>query len=126
MKKISRREFIGKSALVVGGAVALSQMPVHLLANALSKYSDIPIGFQTFPIREMLGKDFPGTLKTMADFGYKFTEMCSPKGYAQIGFGFLKDMKTADIKKTINDAGLGCQSCHFGFSEVTDTLDESI
>ena len=31
--------------------------------------------------------------------GYKLIEMCSPKGYAQIGFGSLANMKTADIRK---------------------------
>ena len=35
-------------------------------------------------------------------------------------------MKTADIKKTINDAGLECPSCHFGSAELFDKIDESI
>jgi sugar phosphate isomerase/epimerase len=127
MKKINRRTFLGKSALALGGTIALSQMPGNLFAKAFSKFLDIPIGFQTFPIRDMLAKDFSGTLKTMAGFGYKLTEMCSPTGYAQIGFGFLSNMKTADIKKTINDAGLICPSCHFGKSELTpDKLDKTI
>jgi sugar phosphate isomerase/epimerase len=127
MQKINRRSFIGKSALALGGAVALSQMPGNLFAKTFSKYLDIPLGFQTFPIREMLGKDFPGTLKTMAGFGYKLTELCSPKGYAQIGFGFLSNMKTADIKSTINDSGLNCISCHFGKTELApDKIDASI
>jgi len=127
MKKINRRSFIGKSALALGGTIALSQMPGNLFAKAFSKYIDIPIGFQTFPIRDMLGKDFSGTLKTMAGFGYKLTELCSPAGYAQIGFGFLGNMKTADIKKTINDSGLICPSCHFGKSELTpDKIDKTI
>ena len=39
----------------------------------------MPIGFQTFPIRDMLGKDFAGTLKMMAGMGYQLIEMCSPK-----------------------------------------------
>ena len=30
------------------------------------------------------------------------------------------------MKKIINDAGLTCPSCHFGFSELTDKLDERI
>jgi sugar phosphate isomerase/epimerase len=126
MKKISRRTFIARSAFALGGTIALSQIPGILLSNPYFKSLDIPIGFQTFPIRDMLGKDFSGTLKTMAGFGYKLTEMCSPQGYSQIGFGFLANTKPADIKKTINDAGLSCPSCHFGFSEMTDKLDASI
>lgn len=126
MKKINRRSFINKAGLGLGSAFALSQLPSTLLAGPGFKYLDIPIGFQTFPIRNMLSKDFPGTLKSMADFGYKQTELCSPQGYAQIGFGFLANMKPADIKKTINDAGLTCQSCHFVFNELTDKLDDRI
>ncbi|HLY70019.1 MAG TPA: hypothetical protein VKR53_09830, partial [Puia sp.] len=127
MQKINRRTFITNGALALGGTVALSQMPVNLFAKEYSKFLDIPLGFQTFPIRDMLGKDFPGTLKTMAGFGYKLTEMCSPAGYAQIGFGFLKDTKPADIRKTINDAGLNCISCHFGKTEFApDKIDASI
>jgi sugar phosphate isomerase/epimerase len=127
MRKIYRRSFISKTAFGLGSAFALSQMPVQLFAKTVSKFIDIPIGFQTFPIRDMLGKDFAGTLKTMAGFGYKLTEMCSPTGYAQIGFGFLSNMKTADIKSTITDAGLSCPSCHFGKSELApDKLDKSI
>src|ERR1035438_8521629 len=97
MQKINRRNFIGKTALGLGSAFALSQIPGNLFANTFPKFLNIPIGFQTFPIRDMLAKDFPGTLKTMAAFGYKLTELCSPVGYAQIGFGFLSGMKTADI-----------------------------
>jgi sugar phosphate isomerase/epimerase len=120
----TRRTFLVRSSLSLG-ALALAQ---HHELFAFAKAKGMPIGFQTFPIREMLGKDFPGTLKTMADMGYKITEMCYPKGYAQIGFGPLANLKASEIKKTIEDAGLSCPSCHFGFGEFTDEakLDESI
>jgi sugar phosphate isomerase/epimerase len=95
-------------------------------ALSAARYTNIPLGFQTFPIRDRLAKDFPGTLKAMAGCGYKLVELCSPTGYKGIGFGFLADMKTADIKNTITDAGLQCPSCHFGFPELTDHIDESI
>ncbi|HTS45732.1 MAG TPA: sugar phosphate isomerase/epimerase [Puia sp.] len=123
---MNRRKFISNTALGLGSALALSQIPEQIFPRSVFKYADIPIGFQTFPIRDMLSKDFSGTLKTMAGFGYKFTEMCSPQGYAQIGFGFLANTKPADIRKTIEDAGLECKSCHFGFPELTDKLDDRI
>jgi len=126
MQKINRRSFIGKTAIGLGGAMALVNIPSLLRAKA-PEFMNIPIGFQTFPIRDMLGKDFSGTLKTMAGFGYKLTEMCSPTGYAQIGFGFAAKMSTADLKSTITDAGLNCISCHFGKAELTpDKIDASI
>lgn len=124
MNTINRRAFFTKTAMSL---TALALCPSKELI-AVAKARNISLGFQTFPIREMLGKDFPGTLKTMAGMGYELVELCSPKGYAQIGFGPLAAMKTTDIKNTIADAGLTCPSCHFGFGEFTDQakLDESI
>jgi len=125
MKKLNRRMFISSSAKGAGAALALSQFPLSLFANN-PEFKDQPFGFQSFPIRDRLAKDFPGTLKIMEDMGYKQVEMCSPQGYAQIGFGPLVSMKTSDMRKIINDAGLNCPSCHFGFPELTDHLDERI
>lgn len=125
MNTISRRSFIAKSVATVGSALLASQLPSKLFAQ--SAFLDIPIGFQTFTIRTLLAKDFTGTLKMMADQGYKLTEMCSPKGYEQIGYGPLVKIKPADMKKMIEDTGLSCPSCHFGFAEFNDDkIDASI
>jgi sugar phosphate isomerase/epimerase len=124
MKKINRREFIGKTTLGLGGAFAFYQLPKQLLANAA--FNDMPIGFQTWIVRNMLAKDFAGTLKMVAGQGYQLVEMCSPKGYATLGFGPLVDMKAADIRSIITDAGLSCPSCHFGSGELFDDLDGRI
>ena len=127
MKQINRRDFIGKGSMGLAAAIALSQIPSKIFAAINKNLYDIPLGFQGFTIREMLGKDFAGTLKTMEGFGYKLIEMCSPAGYAQIGFGFLTSMKASEIKKIINDSGLECPSCHFGKAEFTpENIDKSI
>jgi sugar phosphate isomerase/epimerase len=124
MKIINRREFIGKTSLSLTSAFVLSQLPKQMLAGAA--FNNIPVGFQTWTVRDMLAKDFPGTLKMMAGLDYKLVEMCYPKGYATSGFGPLVNMKTADMRKIIMDAGLNCPSCHFGLSSLTLNLDESI
>jgi sugar phosphate isomerase/epimerase len=124
MKKLNRREFISKAAMGTGAALALSQLPTQLFANAA--FNDIPVGFQSWTIKDQLSKDFAGTLKSMSAQGYKLIEMCSPKGYATIGFGAFVDMKPADMRKIINDAGLTCPSCHFGSAELFDDVDGRI
>jgi len=124
MKKLNRREFITKAAMGTGAALALSQLPTELFANA--GVNDIPVGFQSWTIKDQLSKDFAGTLKSMSAQGYKLIEMCSPKGYATIGFGAFVDMKPADMRKIINDAGLTCPSCHFGSAELFDDVDGRI
>jgi len=124
MKKLNRRDFITKAAMGTGAAIALSQLPTELFANAV--FNDIPVGFQSWTIKEQLSKDFAGTLRMMSSQGYKLIEMCSPKGYATIGFGAFVDMKPADMRKIISDNGLTCPSCHFGSAELFDDVDARI
>jgi len=119
---MKRRHFIRQTA----AATAALAFYKTTAASFIAHYVDVPLGFQTWPIKDMLAKDFPGTLKTMAGMGYKLVELCSPAGYKDIGFGWLANMKIPDVLSTINDAGLHCHSCHFGFPELTDHIDESI
>lgn len=125
MKNLNRRSFLGKAAMGFGGALALSQIPGELFAEA--RKVKMPIGFQTFPVRDKMGKDFAGTMKAMAALGYSTTEMCYPVDYAGIGYGFMKDMKPSEIKGVIEDAGLKCYSSHFGMGGLApDKIDASI
>jgi sugar phosphate isomerase/epimerase len=130
MQKLGRREFIGQTATGLGAAWAFSQLPMQLLAapdfKQLKHFKQLKLGFQTFPIRDRLAKDFTGTLKTMHGFGYQLVEMCAPKDYQDIGFGSLVDTKPADLKTMITDSGLSCLSCHFGWPGLKDHLDERI
>jgi len=119
---MNRRKFIGQSAL---GAAAMLALPDLLAASGTVKYKH-PVGFQTFPIRELVSKDFAGAMKTMASMGYQYTEMCYPKGYANAGFGPLVNVKPADLRKMISDAGLYCPSCHFGIGDLNNNLDQCI
>jgi sugar phosphate isomerase/epimerase len=123
MKYMNRRKFIQKGSLAAGAAIAFSQLPNQLFASAAAE--SIPVGFQSWILREDIGKNFAGNLKMMADQGYKLIEMCSPKGYGG-GFAPLESIKPAELKKIINDNGLTCPSCHFGFKELTGDLDSRI
>jgi len=114
MNAISRRQFMGAGAAAIA-ALELSADPLGL-----------PIGCQTYPVREALGKDFEGTLRQLASIGYKMIEMCSPPGYERSGYGSLINMKASDMRQTIKAAGLGCESCHYQFKELKENLDERI
>ena len=123
--KTNRRKFLSTSMKVSTAGLILSKIPMEFFETA--KAAGMPLGFQSWTIKDKLSADFPGTLKMMADMGYKLIEMCSPKGYEQIGFGAFTKMKTADIRKTIEDAGMKCPSCHFGFTEFNDeNIDDRI
>jgi sugar phosphate isomerase/epimerase len=123
MKKVSRRDFMNKTAMGLGSAFIFSRLS-GFGGNGMSKTH--PIGFQTYPLRESIGKDFKGTLKMMSDLGYHTLEMCSPAGYMDSGFGLLAGMKGSELKKIIDDLGMNCPSCHFTFGELKDKSDESI
>jgi sugar phosphate isomerase/epimerase len=112
---ISRRQFLNRTAVGVAAATCLDADPLGL-----------PIGCQTYPVREALGKDFPGTLKQLAAIGYRRIEMCSPPGYAKSGYGALVNMQAAEMRGIIHDAGLGCESCHYQFREMKENLDDRI
>jgi len=118
----SRRKFIktGGSSLV--SAAILSQLPLSLACRGImtGRHS---FGFQIWTIREKLRADFPGTLKMMADLGYREVEMCSPLGY---GFDELHEIKGPDMRKIIEDAGLKCTSSHYNLGELRDHLDNRI
>ncbi|HWD90052.1 MAG TPA: TIM barrel protein [Mucilaginibacter sp.] len=113
---MDRRKFIGTAA---AGSAAALLMPELLKAGDLFKAKH-PIGFQTYPIRDMVTKDFSGTMKTMAGMGYQYTEMCYPKGYDD--FKPLASIAPADLKKMIEDAGLTCPSCHFGMGDLKNNF----
>jgi sugar phosphate isomerase/epimerase len=119
---MNRRKFITQSAV---GAGALLALPDFLKANITAKYKH-PVGFQTFPIRDMVAKDFAGAMKLMAGMGYQYTEMCYPVGYASAGFAPLVNIKPADLRRMIADAGLYCPSCHFGISDLRNNLGKCI
>src|SRR3712207_6004642 len=103
MRTTSRRNFLGASALSLAAA--------RLHADPLG----MPIGCQTYPVREALGKDVPGTLKQLASMGYKMIEMCSPQGYERSGYAPLLKYKASELRRIIKDAGLGCESSHYTF-----------
>jgi sugar phosphate isomerase/epimerase len=126
MNKLSRRQFLCKSALGMGSAVLAGIIPIDPGTKMPLKTIKMPLGFQVWTVKDMLIKDFPGTLKMIADMGYESVEMCSPPGYESSGFGPLMKLTAKEMKKIINDAGLVFESSHYGMDELRNYLDERI
>lgn len=122
MGAITRREFCKAATTSAAGIGLLSSGVLKLDASPLG----FPIGCQTWPVREMIAKDFPGTLKQLADAGFQSIELCSPVGYSDNGFGGLAKFKGAELKKIIHDAGLTCVSSHFGIDELRKNQEDRI
>src|SRR5215467_2959465 len=109
MSEISRREFAKTAASAAAAGLMLSA-GLELHANPLG----LPIGCQTWPVRDMIAKDFPGTIKKLAEAGFQTIELCSPIGYNDSGFAGLAKYSGTELRKILSDAGVSCISSHFG------------
>src|SRR5450755_3818731 len=118
MPAISRRDFFRKTATGAAAAGFLSGGALELCANPLG----MPIGCQTYPVRTMIGEDFAGTVKQLADAGFQRIELCSPVGYASSGFGAIAKYKGAELRKIFGDLGVKCESSHFDINELRKDL----
>ena len=122
MPIISRREFVKTTAAYTVAAGFLSTGALELHANPLG----LPIGCQTWPVRDMIAKDFPGTIKQLSSAGFQTIELCSPFGYSDSGFAGLAKYKGAELRKILADAGVSCISSHFGIEELRENQQRSI
>ena len=122
MSPISRRDFLKSAATYTAAAGFVSASGLQLCANPLG----MPIGCQTWPVREMIAKDFPATVKELAAAGFQTIELCSPVGYADSGFAGLAKYKGAELRKILGDAGVSCVSSHFGIDELRENQQRAI
>src|SRR6266511_1174047 len=114
MSAISRRDFCKSAGMQAAAAGFLLSGALELRANPLG----MPIGCQTWPVRDMIAKDFPGTIKQLAAAGFQTIELCSPVGYADSGFAGLAKYSGTELRKILSDAGVTCESSHFGIQEL--------
>jgi sugar phosphate isomerase/epimerase len=71
---------------------------------------------QLYTVRDLTAKDFAGTMKKVADVGYKFVELA--------GYGNLKDAKSA--RKALDDAGLKACSGHYAIDLLEKNVEQVI
>jgi sugar phosphate isomerase/epimerase len=108
MSMTSRRTFLKASgaaaALATTGVSRLAARPLHL-----------PIGLQLFSVKDLLAKDFDGTLRKVRAAGYTEVEAA---GYFN---------RTApDFRQAMDRAGLRCVSTHHQLADLRARLDELI
>jgi sugar phosphate isomerase/epimerase len=122
MSAMSRRTFVKNAAVQAVAAGFVSAAAFELRGNPLG----LPIGCQTWPVRELIAKDFPGTIKLLADAGFQSVELCSPIGYADSGFAGLAKYTGAQLRGILSDAGVTCVSSHFSIQELRANQEASI
>src|SRR5467141_142615 len=122
LMSMSRRDFFKNAATQAAAIGFISAGGLELRANPLG----LPIGCQTWPVRDMVAKDFPGTIKQLAEAGFQTIELCSPVGYADSGFAGLAKYTGAELRKILGDAGVTCVSSHFGIKELRENQEGRI
>jgi sugar phosphate isomerase/epimerase len=108
MNSTSRRDFLKATG---AAAVAASSGAYRLSAAPLNN----PIGLQLYSVRELLPKDFDGTLRKVREAG--FTEV-EAAGYF--------DKTAAEFRQSMDHAGLRCVSTHHPLNILKPGLDELI
>jgi sugar phosphate isomerase/epimerase len=104
---MTRRDFVRLGA----GALAASVGIARLAAKPLKT----PIGLQLYSVRELLPKDFEGTLRKVSAAGYTEVEAA---GY------YGKSAK--EFRAAMDRAGLRCVSTHHSMAELVQQLDRLI
>ncbi len=114
----SRRDFIRISAAGALGVLALSDYSCKPKSKAVDPKS-YGIGLQLYTIRDAMAADVPGSLKKVADMGYKYMELA---GYAD---GKFYGYSPADFRKLVEDLGMEILSSHTQVEATGITLENA-
>lgn len=125
----SRRDFLRLSAAGTLGAIVLSQTscksgtkPVPETTAAGPKPADpksFGLALQLYTIRDAMQADVQGSLKKVADTGYKYLELAD---YAN---GRFYKMEPSEFRKVVNDLGMEILSSHTQVEAKGVTLDNA-
>jgi sugar phosphate isomerase/epimerase len=110
MRGISRRAFL-KTASASAACAALWHNIPSLMANPFG----LPLGLQLYSVRDILPKDYEGTLKQLSAIGYREVEAA----------GFF-DHTPSQVKQAMDHAGLSCVSAHYPMVQLQPHVDEII
>ncbi len=110
MHRISRRTFLKTASASAACAAVWSSAP-RLMANPLG----LPIGLQLYSVRDLLPKDYGGTLQQLGALGYREVEAAGFFGHSP-----------SEVKLAMDHTGLNCVSAHYPLRDLLPKVDETI
>jgi sugar phosphate isomerase/epimerase len=110
MHRISRRTFL-KTASTSAACAAAWHGTSRLMADPLG----LPTGLQLYSVRDLLPKDYEGTLRQLAAIGYREVEAA----------GFF-GRSASNVKQAMKQTGLRCVSAHYPLGQLQPNLDDVI
>jgi sugar phosphate isomerase/epimerase len=109
MYGMTRRNFLQSAATMVAGAAALRS------GSMLAAPLGLPIGLQLYSVRDMIAKDYEGTLKQVAALGYQEVEAAGYYGHT-----------AQQVRQAMRGAGLRLVSAHYSLPELNQDLEQTI
>ena len=108
---LNRRTFLRQTACsVAGGALAMNLLHSEAQAAKLSK-----IGVQLYTVRNQMAKDFDGSLKKIAELGFK-----------EVEFAGYYNRTPQQIKTLLGQLGLDAPSAHVAIDALRNSLNQTI
>src|SRR5436190_6771101 len=99
----NRRRFLQSSLGCVIGMTVDAQFSM-----AADPAKTAPIGFQLYTVRAEFARDVPGTLKKLAEIGYKAVEFWGYAGTPNV----YEKYSAAELRKLLDQNGLKCCGMH--------------
>ena len=107
---LTRRTFLQSASVALASAPLLLRVP-----RAMASPYGLPIGLQLYSVRDLLPKDYAGTLKQIASLGYGEVEAA----------GFFNH-SAQEVTSALKAAGLRMPSAHYSYNDLTKDLDKII
>lgn len=105
---MKRREFVQKSALASAGVLAASPLMSAIEAEKIKEF-----GVQIYTVRDLISKDYEGTLKSLKKVGFDYCEAFD------FGDGKLLGKSIKDAKAAFAKAKLPIRSIHASTGATT-------
>jgi sugar phosphate isomerase/epimerase len=108
---VDRRGFLGAV-----GAIWLGNLPTRGAIDRLTTPPpDRPLGIQLYTLRDLLQKDFEGTLAALAQIGYR-----------EVEFAGLYGWSAADVRRVLDRHRLRAPAGHCDLAAITDGLERTV
>ena len=111
MQRVSRRTFLKTASASAAACASLWSGASRLIANPLG----LPIGLQLYSVRDLLPKNYEGTLQQLGAMGYREVEAAGFFGHSP-----------SEVKQAMANAGLNCVSAHYPLRDLLPMLEEVI
>ncbi len=108
---MNRRDFLRNAVVGASAFAASTRGPEPLKATPLG----LPIGLELYTVRNELESDLEGTLKKVAEVGYKEVEV----------FDFY-GRKASDLRRILSSNGLSAPSAHYKVPDIKSNWEKQI